>query len=141
MQICICAVFKNRAPGNGHFAKRNFPFCETFAVSFAGHACTYFMISRIMLTTLCFQDMGYGLCWKHFLSYYHGTIADLPRFLAGFLENGYLDHMCYIKLSRNRNFPFANIIAELSRTPTYTCNVRFYINPLQGPIGRSKGKI
>ena len=66
------------------------------------------------------------------------TIAELYRgffaiFYAGFPENGYLDAMCYVKLSRNRNFPFANIIAELSRTPKYTCNVRVYINPLQGP--------
>ena len=47
---------------------------------------------------------------------------------------GYLDDMCYVKLSRNRNFPFANMIAELSRSPKCRCNVRFYINPLQGPL-------
>ena len=33
------------------------------------------MISRIMLTTLCFQDMGHGLCSKHFIS----LIAELLR--------------------------------------------------------------
>ena len=55
--------------------------------------------------------------------------------------------MGYAKLLRNRNFPFANIIAKLSRTPKYACNVRFYIDPykdlppirfyidpLQGPL-------
>ena len=44
--------------------------------------------------------------------------------------------MWYVRLSRNRNFPFANIIAELSRTPKCTCNVRFYINPIKGPLDR-----
>ena len=47
------------------------------------------------------------------------TIAELTRIFrvyAGFPENGYLDDVCYVKLSRNLNFPFADIIAELSKT-------------------------
>ena len=64
------------------------------------------MISRIMLTTLCFHDMGHGLCWKHVLSLllprnYRGSFA---KFYAAFPESGYLDDMCYVKLLRNRNF-------------------------------------
>ena len=124
------------ASGNGRFAKRNFPFRETFAASFAGNVYAYFMISRIKLATLIFQEWATGLCWKPFLSLllsrnYRGSFA---KFHAGFSENGYLDDMCYVKLLRNRNFPFANMIAKLSRTPKYTCNVRFYVNPLQGPL-------
>ena len=64
---------------------------------------------------------------------YRGALA---KFYAGFPKNGYLVDMCYVKLSRNRNFPLANIIAELSRNPKHTCNVRFYINPLHGPSDR-----
>ena len=72
-----------------------------------------------------------------FRCYYRGTIEDLSRiFYVGFPENGYLDDTCCIKLSRNLNFLFANIMAELSRTPRYTCNVRVYVNPLQGPLDR-----
>ena len=85
-----------------------------------------------MLTTLCFQDMIRGLCWKHFLSLslwqnYRGSLAE---FYAGFPKTGYLGDMCYVKLSPNLNLPFA----ELSRTPKYTCNGSFYVNPLRGPF-------
>ena len=45
---CIRQVIKILASGNGRFAELNFPFRETFAVSFVGHLHTYFMISRIM---------------------------------------------------------------------------------------------
>ena len=120
---------------NGRFAKRDFPFRETFAVSSARHVYTYLRISRILLATLCFQDMGPGLCWKHFLSFLlsRNCRGSFAKFYAGFPEDRYLDDMCYVKLSPNLNFPFASIVAELLRTPEYTCNVRFYINPLQGP--------
>ena len=62
--------------------------------------------------------MGHGLCWKHVLSLllsrnYCGSFAKL---YARFPEHGYLDNMCCVELSRNLNFPFADIIAELSRT-------------------------
>ena len=72
-----------------------------------------------MLTTLCFQYMGYGLCWKHVLSLllsrsYRGSFATI---YVGFAGNGYLDDMCCVRLSRNLNVPFANSTAELSRTP------------------------
>ena len=109
-----------------------------FAASFAGHLHTWFMISGIMLATLCFQDIGHRLCWKHFLLLllspnYRGSSA---RIYAGFPENGYLDDMCYVNLSRKLIFPSMNAIAELSRTHKYTCNGHFYINPLQGPLDR-----
>ena len=63
-------------------AKRKIPFLETFEVSFAGHFYERFMISRIMLTTLCFQDMGHALYWKHFLLLllsrnYRGSFAEI----------------------------------------------------------------
>ena len=69
-----------------------------------------------MPTTLCSQDMGHGTAYAgsiFFRCYYRGSFA---KFYGGVTGNGYLDDMCYVKLSRNRNFPFANIIAELSRT-------------------------
>ena len=60
------------------------------------------------------------------------AISELKQILrekieAKLAENGYLDDMCYAKLSRKLNFPFANTIAELSRTHKHTCNVRVYV--------------
>ena len=86
-----------------------------------------------MLATLCFHDMAHGLCWKHFLSL---LLSRNYRLLRKFPKNGYLDDMCYVKLSRNHNRPFTNIIAELSRTQQYSCHVCVYINRLQGPLHR-----
>ena len=92
------------------------------------------MISRIVLTTLCFQDMGHSLCWNIFFRCcYCGSFA---KFFAGFAQNGYLNDMCYAKISQNHNCPFANIIAELLRTPKCTCNVRFFYKSPPGPLDR-----
>ena len=68
------------ASGNGRFAKRNFPFRETFAVSFAGHVYTDLMVQRIMLTT----RHGRGPLLEAFS--FVATIAELSRIFREILR-------------------------------------------------------
>ena len=83
---------------------------------------------------LCLLSCVYDQCTYMYLLLSRNYRGSFAKFYWGFPETGYLDDMCCVKLSRNHNFPFANIIAEFSPTPKFTCNVRFYINPLQGPL-------
>ena len=90
LYIYIWAVIKSLTSGNGSFVKRNFPFRETFAVSFAGH-----FIMHISWYQALFLQLSVSRTWATayagsilFRCYYRGTVA---KFYAGFPENGCLD--------------------------------------------------
>ena len=87
------------ASGNGRFAKRNLPFRETFAVSFAGHFFYTFHDIKGDAYNSLFPGQGpRPMLESCFLSLllsrnYRGSFAKC----CGFPENGYLDDMCYVK--------------------------------------------
>ena len=82
MYTHIRAVLKIRSSGNERVAELKFTLRETFAVSFAGHVHTCFMISRIMLTALFAGHLPHPVVEAFsFVSYYCGTIAYLSRIL------------------------------------------------------------